>query len=106
MDKTVRFAIIGAGSIAQSYVQAFEGCSDVKLVAVADVRAEAAHALAERCGCASYPSHQALIKNGSKIDAVLICTPPNTHEAIGTFFLERGVHVLCEKPFTLDARSA
>jgi predicted dehydrogenase len=106
MDKTVRFALIGAGSIAQSYVQAFEHSPNAKLVAVADVRAEAARALAERCGCASYGAHQALTKNGSKFDAVIVCTPPNTHEDIGTFFLERGVHVLCEKPFTLDVRGA
>jgi predicted dehydrogenase len=106
VDEKTRFALIGAGGIAQSYAQAFEACPAAELVAVVDVRIEAARALAERFGCASYPTHQALVESAAQFDAVLICTPPNTHEEVSVFFIERGVHVLCEKPFSLNAASA
>ncbi len=37
----IRFAIVGAGGIAQSYAQAFENNPFAKLVAVADTRSDA-----------------------------------------------------------------
>jgi predicted dehydrogenase len=106
MAAPLRFALIGAGSIAQSYAQAFEDPDVGRLVAVADVRGEAARALAERFGCPHYESHRALAEQGGLIDAVIICTPPSTHEEICVELLKRQAHVLCEKPFALDTASA
>jgi predicted dehydrogenase len=106
MTDPVRFALVGAGGIAQSYAQAFEDCPDGRLVAVADVRTEAARALAERFGCPHYSSHEELAGQADTFDAVIVCTPPSTHEEITAHFLEQRRHVLCEKPFTLDSASA
>jgi predicted dehydrogenase len=105
MPNTVRFALVGAGGIAQSYLQAFE-VEGPQLVAVADVRPDAARAMAELAGCPSFGNYTEILDRGTGIDAVIICTPPNTHEEISTYFLKKGIHVLCEKPFTLDAASA
>lgn len=102
----VRFALIGAGGIAQSYVQAFENHPDAKLVAVCDSRPEAAEAMAERAVCPAFTSHTAMTENGPTLDAAIVSTPPNTHEAIVTHLVGRKVHVLCEKPFTLTTASA
>lgn len=106
MAEPVRFALVGAGGIAQSYAQAFEDCPDGRLVAVADVRPEAARALADRFGCAHFGSHLDLAEGPAAFDAAIVCTPPNTHEEVGTFFLQRRCHVLCEKPFTPDVPGA
>lgn len=106
VDRKVRFALVGAGGIAQSYAQAFESCEQARLVAVADPRVDAARALAERFGCPAFSSHEAMANNGSKFDAVVVCTPPNTHEEISAYCMYRGLHVLCEKPFAITSRSA
>jgi len=96
-QQPLNFAIIGAGGIAQSYAQAFGLTALGKVVAVADTRPEAGQAMAEGIGCPSYKSHKALSEK-VQCDAVIVCTPPSTHPEICTHFLEKGVHVLCEKP--------
>jgi predicted dehydrogenase len=106
MIDPVRFALVGAGGIAQTYAQVFEDHPAARLVAVADVRPAAAQALAERFGCPSFGSHKELLESGTPFEAVVVCTPPVTHEEIACAFLDRRVHVLCEKPFAFDSASA
>jgi predicted dehydrogenase len=105
MSDKVRFAMVGAGAISQSYAQAFESCTSAALVAVADVRPEAAKALAQGFGCPSYDSYQAMAA-AETFDAAIVCTPPATHPEITSFLLGRGTHVLCEKPLAIDTVSA
>jgi predicted dehydrogenase len=105
VDSPIRFGLVGAGGIAQSYLQAFEACPVAELVAVADVRLEAAEAMAEKAGCASFNSHIAMA-DAVELDAVIICTPPTSHPNICIEFLERQIHVLCEKPLSIDVNSA
>ncbi|MBX9787402.1 MAG: Gfo/Idh/MocA family oxidoreductase [Pirellulales bacterium] len=101
----LRFGMLGAGAIAQTYVRAFARSSAARLVAIADTNREAATALAAKAGCAGFGSHEELAV-GSECDAVLVCTPPSTHPEICNWFLRRGLHVLCEKPLAIDSESA
>lgn len=105
MNTKIKFGLVGAGAIAQAYAQAFETCENGELVGVADVRTEAAQALAERLGCQSYESYQAM-DEGAELDAVIICTPPITHADIAVYFLQNKINVLCEKPLSVDLNSA
>jgi predicted dehydrogenase len=105
MDHKLRFGLVGAGGIAQAYAQAFRRTEIGRAVAVADVREDAARALAEGLGAQSYDSYQAMARR-AKLDAVVVCTPPATHAEVCQYFLEHQVHVLCEKPFTIDGKSA
>ncbi|HZN43837.1 MAG TPA: Gfo/Idh/MocA family oxidoreductase [Nitrospiraceae bacterium] len=105
MRKKVRFGIVGAGAIAQSYAQAFDKCEHAELKAVADIRVEAAHALAHGFGCPSYGSYITMFQE-SELDAVIVSTPPVTHPEISLFFLENKIHVLCEKPLSVDVENA
>jgi len=97
--------MVGAGAIAQVYAEAFKNLEVARLVAVADIRAETATALSGETGCQSYNSYQAMAKK-EKLDAVIISTPPVTHPEICLHFVERKVHVLCEKPLSIDVKDA
>jgi len=101
----LKLGLIGAGGIAQSYAQAMEDCDCARIVAVADVRPEAAQAMAEGLGARSFESAEEM-GDSVELDAVLVCTPPATHPEICLHFLGRKVHVLCEKPLAIDSRSA
>ncbi len=103
--KKLRFALIGAGGIAQAYAQAFTQSECCELVAVADVRPESAQALAEIVGGISFSDYKELAEQ-VEIDAVIVATPPNSHPEIACFFMERGVPVLCEKPLCVAVSEA
>ena len=50
----LRLGLVGAGAISQSYVQALRGSETARIAAIADVRPQAAKALAESIGCEAY----------------------------------------------------
>jgi predicted dehydrogenase len=104
-DGKIRFGMVGAGAIAQAYAQAFQECEAARLVGVADLRLEAAEAIAETLDCRGFSSYETMAEAGP-LDAVVVCTPPVTHPEICCWFLERGVHTLCEKPLAVDSDSA
>jgi predicted dehydrogenase len=101
----LRFALIGAGRIAQSYIQAFDGFAPGRIVAVADPEIERAAAAAAVLDCRAFGSHSELIA-GVACDAAIVCTPPATHVDVALDLVAHGVAVLCEKPLTLDLPSA
>jgi predicted dehydrogenase len=105
MSGEMRFGLVGAGGIAQSYAQALERSKRARLVGVADVRPEAGKALGEAFGCPYFESAEALLK-AAKVEAVVVCTPPVSHQDICLQFLEQKVPVLCEKPLAINTASA
>lgn len=94
----VRIAVIGAGMIGRCRIRALDRVPGARLVAVADVDEGRAHkALAGRdwVRVLSRGQEVAALDN---VDAVVLCTPPSSHEALGMACLEAGKHLLCEKP--------
>lgn len=101
----MRFGLIGAGAIAHTYGQAFAHSTTAQLVGVADVREDAAKALAETAHCPSFASYQKMCETVD-CDAVVVSTPPVTHPEICRWLLSKGIHVLCEKPLAISPDEA
>lgn len=96
----MRGAIVGFGFIAsQGHLPAYRASPELAIVAVADIcearRREAARLLP---GIRTYASHEELLAGEPELDFVDIATPPGVHVPIALAALERGLHVLCEKP--------
>jgi len=104
-EPKIKFGLVGAGAIAKAYVSAFRNSNYSELVAIADVRPQAAATLAQEANCPSYDSHLTMIASAD-LDAVVICTPPSTHLDLALAGIERGINVLCEKPLSIDNLSA
>ena len=99
--RKLKFAIVGAGAVAQSYLRAFEDCAEAEVSAIVDSRRAVADQLAERLGCLSFDRVEHMT-HGCDIDAAIVCTPPVTHAEICIHLAHSQVHVLCEKPFSID----
>lgn len=98
---TVRFGLLGAGRIGKVHAKAVSGNGDAKLVAVADAFPEAANAIASAYGCEVRTIEA--IEAAKDIDAVVICTPTDTHADLIERFARAGKAIFCEKPVDLDA---
>jgi myo-inositol 2-dehydrogenase/D-chiro-inositol 1-dehydrogenase len=97
----LRFALLGAGRIGKVHARAVGSNPQAKLVAVADAFEKAATDLASAYG-AEVRSIGAIEKAGD-IDAVIICTPTDTHADLIERFAKAGKAIFCEKPIDLDA---
>lgn len=97
---TVRFGLLGAGRIGKVHAKAVTGNPDAVLIAVADALPAAAEAIAGQYGCQVRTIEE--IETAKDIDAVVICTPTDTHADLIERFSRAGKAVFCEKPIDLD----
>ncbi len=97
---TISFALLGAGRIGKVHAQAIAANPGARLASVADPVPEAAGALAARYGCAISTIDEVLA--GDAIDAVVICTPTDTHADLIEKFARAGKAIFCEKPVDLS----
>jgi predicted dehydrogenase len=91
----IRVGVVGVGYLGKLHARIYAGMPEVELVGVADVNGEAARDVAAQHGCAAYTDPAELL---GKVDAVSIVVPTSIHLSVAQPFLERGVHMLMEKP--------
>lgn len=91
----LRVGVIGVGYLGRFHARIYASMPDVDLVGVADVDAERARSVADQHGCPAYVDANELL---DRVDAVSIVVPTIYHGAVARPFLERGVHMLMEKP--------
>lgn len=97
----IRVGIVGAGNVARMHVQALRRIHNVQLVGLLDTAPGLAATLAGESGVTcSYDNIDAFYADG-RPEVVHVLTPPAAHCATVIAALERGVHVLCEKPLAL-----
>jgi predicted dehydrogenase len=109
MADRIRVGVIGTGAIARlRHLPAYEACEaagTAELVAVSDVVEASAREAAAQFGVPNaFTDYRDVL--ALPLDAVSICTPNSSHEAISLAALDAGMHVLCEKPLALDYAGA
>jgi len=101
---TYRAGMVGAGNICEFHVAAVKKLPDVELVGITDLDQDRARTHAEKWGTTAYADLDALVAAGANVIHVL--TPPAAHGKVARAALERGCHVLVEKPVTEDPDEA
>ena len=96
-SSSIRLGVIGTGSMGKNHARIFASLPDAQFTAVLDERAEVAAEIAAQHGARAFAQLDAF---ADAIDAATVATPTVTHFSIAKALLERGKHVLVEKPFT------
>ena len=99
----LRIGIIGAGYAATIHTKALELIDHNISIYIYDIRMETAHEFAKEHGCLLATNMEDLYNNA---EAVIIATPSSTHYKLVMEAMERGKHVLCEKPMASIASEA
>ena len=99
----IRVGVVGVGYLGRFHALKYASIPEVELVGVVDIDRERALAVARECSTRAFYHHSALF---GLVDAVSVAVPTNLHFSIGRDFLERGIHVLLEKPITCTLEEA
>ncbi len=106
MHPPPRVAVIGAGSLGKEHARIYAemaATGDVVFAGLHDTVPEVARAVADRLGVPAFPTLGAAAEAA---DAFSVVTPTTTHFTIASQLLQKGRHVLVEKPMTDNAADA
>lgn len=109
MEKKLKVGLIGLGNILKwAHMLAYSEFEDVEIVAVCDIVPEKIDAFKvefDMPEVKGYTDYEELL-NKEELDFVDICTPNYLHSKIAVMALEKGVHVITEKPDAVSADEA
>jgi len=92
----LRVGVIGVGVMGSNHARVLAEMPGVRLAGVADPDRKQAHFVGTTLGCPAVSTVEELLERG--VDAVSIAAPTHLHRTIALACIERGVHVLVEKP--------
>jgi UDP-N-acetylglucosamine 3-dehydrogenase len=94
----LRVAVIGVGSMGQNHARVYRDMDQyVDLVGVADQDETAAARIGSKFGVPYYTDYLRLIDT-AKPELVSLAVPTSLHYSVGCDLIQRGIHVLIEKP--------
>jgi len=100
----IRMALIGCGEVVQQYhLPAISNINNVEATWIVDIQKDRAMKIAARYNIDNVTADYT---GDIDVDAVLISTPHYLHVPMCEHFLERGIHVLCEKPLAIKMEDA
>ncbi|HOJ11063.1 MAG TPA: Gfo/Idh/MocA family oxidoreductase [Clostridiales bacterium] len=101
----IKVALIGAGRMGKVHFDAYKSIPDVKIVAAVDIEIQAAKERLNDADVVFYDDLDCMLKK-EKVDMVDICTPTYLHAEHAIKAMDKGVHVICEKPISLNVDDA
>ena len=91
-----RIGVIGTGGMGGGHCNSLPQVENCEFVGVADLRLEAAQAIAEQHQIRAFQDYRELLEI---VDGVVVATPPVAHGEVVVAAAEAGVHAFSEKPY-------
>ena len=102
----LRYAVFGAGGIANTHLGAIATQPGVTLVGICDPADPATWRIQKPYADAPRFTNPAMMLRETKPDLVSICTPNKFHAELTLLALQHGAHVACEKPMAMTLAEA
>ncbi|HBA85507.1 MAG TPA: oxidoreductase [Verrucomicrobia bacterium] len=102
-DRRVKVGVVGVGSLGQAHARIYSELSEAELVGVFDVDRKQAEKIATQYKTTPYTSIDEL---ASKVEAVSVVVPTDLHRKVGGQLIEKGIHLLVEKPIAATTSEA
>ncbi len=106
MNKKVRVGIIGTGFAKTVQIPAFQKIEGAEVVSVSSGHLENAEKIAKEFNIAHFTDDWRETVKNEAVDLICITTPPVYHREMTLLALDKGKHVLCEKPMAMTADEA
>jgi predicted dehydrogenase len=103
VPSALRAGVFGTGALGRHHTRILGELPAAELVGIYDPKEEAARAMAEAHGARIFPSAEAL---AAEIEVAVAAVPTVLHAEVGCSLLERGIHVLVEKPLASSLEEA
>jgi len=100
---TVRIGVIGAGALGFHHTRILRDVPGAQLVGFHDANVERAKKVSDELGVKAFPTLEGLL---DAVEAVSVAVPTPAHHKVAAPALERGLHVLIEKPITATLEEA
>ena len=100
--KQINWGIIGSGSIASAFGHSIKSTSNSKLISVFGRNVDAANAFAKKFNIDAHYQLEEFLSS-AEMDAVYVATPHSEHFVHTLAAIKNCKHVLCEKPFAMNA---
>ncbi|MBS1618519.1 MAG: Gfo/Idh/MocA family oxidoreductase [Bacteroidetes bacterium] len=97
-SREIKFALVGCGYWGANFLRIISNSEEATLCVICDTDGAKTTALAVRHPHVRFVDDVAAVASDPDIEAVVICTPVNTHLALTEMLIRAGKHVLCEKP--------
>lgn len=102
MSDKIKFAVIGCGHIGKRHATMIANNAESELVALCDTRNKSELELGDLEGTKYFSSVEELLSSGLDFDVVNICTPNGLHSQQAILALDKGKHIVVEKPIGLS----
>ncbi len=97
----IRVAVVGLGKMGLSHLAMINAHPEVKLAAICDATGYILDVLNKYTGVQTFTDFRRMLEE-IELDAVIIATPSSMHGPMVRAALDKGLHIFCEKPFSLD----
>ena len=97
MVNRVKVGVLGVGALGRHHARLYKQCDAAELIGIYDLNTDRAKEIADEIGTVVYEDPAEL---ADLVDGLSIAVPTNYHRDVAVAMLERGKHLLIEKPIT------